>query len=40
MELPITENEFKYILEKVKSNQKLYNKLWAYWFNYKYQKSK
>ena len=36
--LPITENEYKYIMESVKSNKQLYSKLWSYWFNYKYQK--
>lgn len=32
MNLPITEKEFKYILEKVKHNTSLYNKLWSHWF--------
>lgn len=40
MNLPITKSEFKYILEAVKSNKQLYNKLWTYWFNLKYQKGK
>jgi hypothetical protein len=40
MELPITEKEFKYIMESIKGNIQLYNKLWTYWFNYKYQKGK
>ena len=40
MNLPITETEFNYILEKVKSNKQLYTKLWTYWFNYKYQNGK
>ena len=40
MDLPITEIELKYILEKVKSNKQLYNKLWTYLFNYKHQTSK
>lgn len=40
MNLPITETEFNYILEKVKSNKQLYAKLWTYWFNYKYQNGK
>jgi len=40
MDLPITESEFNYILEKVKANKQLYNKLWSYWFNYKYQNGK
>jgi hypothetical protein len=40
MNLPINESEFNYILEVVKSNKQLYNKLWAYWFNYKYQNGK
>jgi hypothetical protein len=40
MDLPITEKEFKQILEKVKGNQQLYNKLWSFWFNYKHQNVK
>jgi hypothetical protein len=40
MELPITEKEFKYIMESIKGNKQLYDKLWTYWFNYKYQKGK
>ena len=42
MKLPINESEFTYILESItiKSNKQLYNKLWAYWFNYKYQNGK
>jgi hypothetical protein len=40
MDLPITEPEFTYILEKVKTNKPLYNKLWSYWFKLKYQNSK
>ena len=40
MELPITENEFKYIMGSIKGNKQLYDKLWTYWFNYKYQKGK
>jgi hypothetical protein len=40
MNLPITESEFKYILNIVKSNTQLYNKLWAYWFKLKYQNGK
>ena len=37
MNLPINETEFKYILEKIKGNQQLYNKLWSFWFKYKHQ---
>ena len=40
MDLPITENEFKYILEKIKENRQLYNKLWSFWFRYKQQNDK
>lgn len=40
MNLPISKSEFKYILEAVKSNKQLHNKLWTYWFNLKYQKGK
>lgn len=40
MDLPITDKEFEFILKSVKHNIQLYNKLWAYWFNYKYQRSK
>ena len=40
MDLPITEKEFKYILEKIKADQQLYNKLWSFWFQYKPQNSK
>ena len=32
MELPITEKDLKFILEKVKYNTQLYNKLWSHWF--------
>jgi hypothetical protein len=38
MELPITEKEFKLIIEMVKGKYpKLYNKLWAYQFKLKHQ---
>lgn len=40
MDLPINEKEFKYILEKIKGNPELYNKLWSFWFQYKHQNSK
>ena len=40
MNLPITESEFNYILQVIKSNKQLYNKLWTYLFNYKYQNGK
>jgi hypothetical protein len=40
MNIPITEKDYKYIMESVKSNKKLYDKLWTYWFNLKYQKDK
>jgi hypothetical protein len=40
MDLPVTEKEFKYILDKVKGDQQLYNKLWSFWFRYKHQNSK
>jgi hypothetical protein len=40
MNLPITEKEFKYILEKIKENQQLYSKLWSFWFQHKYQNNK
>jgi len=40
MNLPISEKEFKYILEKVKGDHQLYNKLWSFWFKYKQQSSK
>jgi hypothetical protein len=40
MDLPISEKEFKYILEKIKQDQQLYNKLWSFWFQYKYQNIK
>jgi hypothetical protein len=39
MNLPITESDFNYILESVKSNKQLYNKLWSYWFNLNKQKN-
>ena len=32
MELPITEKDLKFILEKVKHNKELYDKLWSYCF--------
>ncbi len=32
MNLPITEKEFEFILEKIKHNTQLHNKLWSYWF--------
>ena len=32
MNLPITEKDLKFILEKVKHNKELYNKLWSYYF--------
>ena len=35
MDLPITEKELEFILEKVKHNTELYNKLWSYWFKMK-----
>jgi hypothetical protein len=35
MELPITEKELEFILEKIKHNTQLYNKLWTYWFKLK-----
>jgi hypothetical protein len=40
MNLPINESDFTYILEKVKTNKQLYNKLWSYWFKLKYQSGK
>jgi hypothetical protein len=40
MDLPISEKEFKYILEKIKENQQLYSKLWSFWFRYKHQNNK
>ena len=40
MELPINEKEFKYILEKIRGNNHLYNKLWSFWFNYKQESCK
>jgi hypothetical protein len=38
MNLPITEKELEFILEKIKHNTQLYNKLWSHWF--KMQKTK
>lgn len=38
MEIPITEKEYKFIIESVKYNKELYNKLWAHWFQLKYNK--
>ena len=35
MNLPITEKELNFILEKIKHNKELYNKLWSYWFKIK-----
>jgi hypothetical protein len=36
MDLPITDKELELIIEMVKSrDQKLYNKLWTYKFNFK-----
>ena len=40
MNLPITNKELEFILEKIKHNTQLYNKLWAYQFKLKYQKGK
>jgi phage-related protein len=40
MNLPISEKELKYILERVKENRKLYNKLWSFWIEYTHQNSK
>ena len=32
MNLPINEKELEFILEKIKHNTQLYNKLWSHWF--------
>jgi hypothetical protein len=35
MEIPITEKDYKYIMESVRNeNKQLYNKLWTYKINY------
>lgn len=38
--LPISEREYKYIMEKVKDNKDLYSKLWTYLFKIKHQGDK
>lgn len=38
--LPISETEYKYIMEKVKDDKNLYNKLWTYLFRVKHQEAK
>jgi len=41
MKLPISLQEFEYILEQIKhKNPQLYNKLWSYKFNYLNNKQK
>lgn len=41
MEIPITEAEFKFIMETLKTkDNRLYNKLWSYHVNRKNQKDK
>jgi hypothetical protein len=40
MELPINEKELSFILEKIKHNTQLYNKLWSYWFKIQTTKDK
>lgn len=41
MNLPISDTELESIIELLKEkNQKLYNKLWSYRFNRKYQEDK
>lgn len=40
MEMPITEKEYEFIMEAVKHNTQLYNKLWTHWFHLKHRKEK
>ena len=38
--LPISEREYKYIMEKVKDDKNLYSKLWTHLFRVKHQEGK